>query len=276
MEIINNNSENSIDKFRNGMKTLKQHIEEYLSTAEISSQEVRKFLQKTKVDDVLLTDYLIARNYDAKSAWDTIRQYGECKFQMYPELFHHKISDATRYLVETHCVGVLKNLDNFGRRIVFSDMSKWDTTKTSLDDFTVATVLAAEVFWRRPEILQNGIISICNAEGFGMAHVAQSSISGVKRMTDIAMYSYPVNMKGLYYFNMPYFFTIVFQIFKPLYPTMIQEMMFPCAYNQVPEDILKIASPDILPTWAGGNLSIEEAAEDIEFYEGHATDNGLM
>lgn len=54
-----------------------------------------------------------------------IRRYAENKFQVYPEVFPGDgIPEKVRKLVEGHVLGVLKNRDKFGRRIIFVDMSK--------------------------------------------------------------------------------------------------------------------------------------------------------
>jgi len=248
------------------LKIFKGHIEDYLNKNSTPT-EVTQFIEKTKQDEALLISYLLGRKNKADIAWNTLLHYAKNRFIHYPDVFHSEIPDKLRFIFGEHLLGTLKNTDKFGRRIVFCDLAKWNPATLHIKDYLIAAVVAAERLWRRPEVIKNGVIYIENAEGFGIAHAKQHTVSHVIRLRDIFLYSYPVACKGIFALNMPYLFALLCRICKPMFPKKLQSRIFLYSANQNPTDLFDMASEEILPTFVGGKLPIEEAAEDISFYD---------
>ncbi|CAL8116937.1 unnamed protein product [Orchesella dallaii] len=254
-----------------GLVEMKKHIEDYLIGEKLkkdSCPKVSQFLEKAKLDNQLLLDYVQARKNNVDCAWDTLKMYAENRFKHYPEVFPNEVPrDLIHDLVGRQLLGVLKNRDKFGRRIVFFDMTKWDINHISLDDLTMAGTIAADIFWRDPEVLEGGIVVVENTIGFGLGHAKQHTMGRMLRMRNVFVQSFPISLQGIFYLQMPYLFTLVFKMSKHLFPKKVRSRMFCYSSNQEPTELYDIAPPEILPEWMGGKLSIEEAAEGQEFYE---------
>ncbi|CAL8130280.1 unnamed protein product [Orchesella dallaii] len=193
--------------------------------------QIIQYLQHAQQDNELLLHYLQSRKDNVHDAWNTLRKYTENRFQNYPSVFLVDQHVTFLSIMRKGVYGVLKNRDKFGRGIVFLDSSKWNLTELSVDDLTVGAVVIAETFWREPEVLKNGIIFVQNMGGFGRTHVQQHTIYHLMRIKNIMI-----------------------SLYSP---------------NQSPTELFEIASPEILPKWMGGKLSIEEAFEEVTFFEKH-------
>ncbi|CAL8112283.1 unnamed protein product [Orchesella dallaii] len=254
------------------LKKLKKLIEEYVIEKRLKTdtcQELICHLETIKVDNTLLLDYLRCRKNSVNDAWQTIKTYVESKFIHYSNVFRNEndeISEKARGLLRNHICGMLKNLDKHGRRIIYIDTSKWDINEFSMDHLAAAIIVGCESYWREPEVQKNGIVALTNSDGFSGAHARQFSFYKMMRMRNI-LKCFPISVKRCFYLKTHITMRISANLFKSLLPGKLASRIYIYSPNEKATQLNEIASPEILPDWMGGTLSVEEASVDVSYWE---------
>ncbi|CAL8112287.1 unnamed protein product [Orchesella dallaii] len=274
---------------------LKRLIEGYIIEGKLKTDTCQKLichLEKIKGDTKLLLDYIRCRKDNVNDAWQTIKTYVECRFIHYSNFFrdeNDEITEKTRWLIRKHVCGMLKNLDKHGRLIIYIDTSKWDINEFSMDDVATAIIVGCESYWREPSVQNNGIVVVTNSGGFSGAHAKRFNLHKMIRLRNIHK-SFPVSLQGIFGLEMNITMRISTNLVMPLFPRKLTSrvsllmhhdtplvirkhkydaflQLYTYSPNEKPTELHEVASPEILPDWMGGKLSIEEASEDESYLE---------
>ncbi|ODM88951.1 Retinaldehyde-binding protein 1 [Orchesella cincta] len=221
--------------------------------------EVREYIASVFEDDSILLIYLKGRKYRVNHAWETLKRKAEILCNDYPEYFPETLPKAGFPLINNHVYGILKARDKLGRRIVCFNSGKWDPKETSLDELVGVGTYLVDLMLTDEDFLNSGMVFIQNHEDIGMKHVKEYSLHKMLRLLDIYCYAYPIQIKGIYHLNVPFYARYVYKIIRPFLPKKIKERIIISSNDQKFDVLHEQLSPQILPKFLGGHLENEEA-----------------
>ncbi|ODM88950.1 Retinaldehyde-binding protein 1 [Orchesella cincta] len=243
---------------RDVLVELRRLITEFLYGGE-GTPEVREYIASVYEDDSKLLIYLKGRKYRVNHAWETLKRKAEIICNDYPEYFPETLPKSAFQLINNHVYGALKARDKLGRRIICFNAGKWDPKEISVDELAGVVTHHLDLMLTDEDVLSNGIVYIQNCEDIGMKHVKEYSLHRMLRMLDIFCYAYPIQIKGIYYLNVPFYARYVYKIIRPFLPKKIKERLIISSNDQKFAALHDQLSPRILPKFLGGHLENEEA-----------------
>jgi len=255
----------SLEKEGEGLLEIQRLNKEFLNSNK-ASDSVRRYLEEASENEDLLLRFLRGRKYRSQHAWDTLKRYAEVRFDLYPEVFPEAFPEVLCNLKENPILGVLKSRDSLGRRILFTDATKWNPDQYPMEVFTIAFVQLAEGLLLDEDGLNNGFVYIQQCSGVGMKLVREYSLRAIRRLVNVFWYAFPLKIKVIYYVNVPTILSCAFEIARPFLTKKIKERLHIVGPGKDPQQVYDETIPlDILPKCLGGTLEIHEAVDSSFF-----------
>ncbi|CAL8116913.1 unnamed protein product [Orchesella dallaii] len=252
MEIIKNEQD--------GVAEIRGLIKEFLNGGE-GSPKVREYLSSVIDDDSLLLIYLKGRKCRVKHAWETLKRKAEVRFNEYPEVFPETPPESCYQLQKKGGTGVLKERDEFGRRVICFNTVDWDPDEMSIQQLTTTLTFFMDKILMDEDAITNGILMVQNCDQVGWKHAKEYTLPVMLRFLNIFWYAYPFKFEGLYYFNCPSYVRYIFNMMKPFLPKKIKERLIISTKDKKFDLLHTKLSPKILPKFLGGDLGNHDALE---------------
>lgn len=113
-------------------------------------------------------------------------------------------------------VNVLKNTDQFGRRILIVNCGElWDPSKIPADDVFRMLYMVHIAAQLEEETQVRGVVCIMDFDGLSMKQVKALSPSFSKRLLTFIQDAMPLRMKEVHFVKQPFIFKLVWSLFKP-------------------------------------------------------------
>ncbi|CAL8126768.1 unnamed protein product [Orchesella dallaii] len=235
---------------------LKTAIKVHIVNRSSLSDNVRRALDEDASDETLLLRFIRGRKLEVDKALDSVVRYEEIRCDIYPEVFPSDIPDYVRYIFDNRILSVLSNKDDLGRTIILFSAVNWDVSVVGLEEVICAGRYLVDALMETEEFLTKGGILLGDCKEGSLSHAKQYTISAIVKFVNVFWKAYPIQVKGLYYVNAPFFVKPVFGIVKPFLPSKLKErMLITSGVTELHERV----SPDILPETFEGKLSIEES-----------------
>ncbi|ODM92248.1 Retinaldehyde-binding protein 1 [Orchesella cincta] len=231
------------------LKELKLLNKDFLQST-TGSVSVRKYLEEASEKDDLLLRFLRGRKYNGKRAWETLKHYAEVRFDIYPEVFPQNYPVQVHALRENPILGVLKHRDSLGRRIMVMNAADWNPEEYSLEILTIASIVMIEKLLLDDDGLSNGIVYIQQCSGVGMKQAQQYTLRAMRRLVSVFWYAFPLQIKGLYFVNVPTILSCAFAMLHILGP------------GTDYQNVYTTISLDTLPKCLGGTLELQDAIDN--------------
>ncbi|ODN00165.1 Retinaldehyde-binding protein 1 [Orchesella cincta] len=236
---------------------LKTALKVHLVNCSSLSEPVRRALNEHASDETLLLRFIRGRKLDVDKAFDSIVRYAEIRWDIYPEVFPDEIPHSVRTIYDKRILSVFNEKDALGRTIVVFAAENWDASEISLEEIICAGRYLVDALIETSDFLTKGGILLCDCKGGSLSHAKQYTIPNILKFVNVFWKAYPIQIKGLYYVNAPFFVKPVFGVVKPFLPSKLKErVLITSGVTELHERV----SPEILPAESfGGKLSIEEA-----------------
>lgn len=113
-------------------------------------------------------------------------------------------------------INVLKNCDQFGRRVLIVNCGAiWDPSLVPADDVFRMLYMVHIAAQLEEETQIRGVVCIMDFDGLSMKQVKALSPSFSKRLLTFIQDAMPLRMKEVHFVKQPFIFKMVWSLFKP-------------------------------------------------------------
>jgi len=176
-----------------------------------------------------------------------------------PEIFARLYPSNVYRSLETGMTGILKNRDDEGRQVIFFRVGLWNPDEIPVDDMLLCLMILGWEMLALKETQLQGVVVILDAKGFGLKHAKTGTPANVQKYADLILRASPFKCKGGHILYAPRLFNMSLSLVKMFLPQKLRKRIH--LHGDSVEDLHEFIRPEILPTWAGGQLSDEDAID---------------
>lgn len=245
-------------------------IRELRETPEIVAQSVKELKALLGADttihydtsDTFLQIFLRPTKYFPKSAFELMKRIAEYRFKYKDIVANLMPGDEAITFTEHDIVNILKDRDQFGRRILVINAGKsWDTSKVTNDQLLRCLYILHLAAMLEPQTQVKGLVVIMNLKDMGMKQVTAFSPSFAVRLMAFIQDAMALRLKELHMIHNPMVWNVAWKIIKPLQTEKTNKRTHFHASNM--ESLHKFISADHLPEDFGGKKAkIDYSAKD--------------
>ncbi|CAL8100749.1 unnamed protein product [Orchesella dallaii] len=216
------------------------------------------------INDVFLMAFIKGRKHNVTVAYKTIQKYVDVRRRKYVQFFSKLSPMSLIYMYDLpRFMAVLKERDpRTGCLVVVLRPPKdLSAVGSPFEDVLSLCALAIDEFVYMDEVVNNGLIVVACGEGFGLTHMKELTPGRMKMTVDITYNAYPFYLKQVHVVQCSTFFNATMNIVKPFLPRKVRERI---VIHKTLESFHEAFSPDVVPSWLGGNRSEED---DWEVYD---------
>ncbi|XP_070603955.1 alpha-tocopherol transfer protein isoform X2 [Erythrolamprus reginae] len=176
---------------------------------EESPEEIRQ----SDLSDACLIRFLRCRDFDSNLAWKVFKNYHQWRREC-PEIIANLHPPSVLGLLQTGYIGILKERDPSGSRVVFYRIARWDPKIFTVYDLFRVSVMLSELLVRETDTQRNGVKVIFDLKGWKFAHAFQITPAVTRKIAFALTDGFPLKVRGLHLIREPVIFYHVFNLIK--------------------------------------------------------------
>ncbi|XP_033011191.1 alpha-tocopherol transfer protein [Lacerta agilis] len=213
------------------------------------------------LSDAFLVRFLRARDFDGELAWKLLKNYHKWRAE-FPEIVGDLRPSSVLSLMKAGYLGVLKERDPAGSKVLIYRIAKWDPKTFTAFDLFRLSLIASELIVRELETQRNGVKGIFDLQGWRFAHAFQISPTVAKIIAAAITDAFPLKARGIHLINEPLLFHPVFALIKTFLSEKIKARIHMHGNNYV-HTLQQHFPASILPKEYGGEaVSIETLSQE--------------
>uniref|UniRef100_A0A8C5SIZ9 Alpha tocopherol transfer protein n=1 Tax=Laticauda laticaudata TaxID=8630 RepID=A0A8C5SIZ9_LATLA len=131
-----------------------------------------------------------------------------------PEITGNLHPPSILSLLQTHYIGILKERDPSGSRVVFYRIAQWDPQIFTAYDLFRVSIMLSELIIREPDTQRNGVKTIFDLQGWKFAHAFQITPAVIRKIAFVLTDGFPLKVRGIHLIREPLIFYHVFNLIK--------------------------------------------------------------
>ncbi|KAM3841841.1 alpha-tocopherol transfer protein [Vipera latastei] len=193
------------------------------AVAALRRKAVEENLQVRQPDlsDACLIRFLRCRDFDSNQAWKVLKNYHKWRREC-PEMTANLHPPSVLSLLQTGYLGISKERDPSGSRVIIYRIAQWDPKIFTVDDLFRVSVMLSELIVREPDTQRNGAKSIFDLQGWKFAHAFEITPAVTRKITYVLTDGFPLKVRGIHLIREPVIFYHVFNLIKHLLPEKIK------------------------------------------------------
>ncbi|XP_013915564.1 PREDICTED: alpha-tocopherol transfer protein isoform X1 [Thamnophis sirtalis] len=178
-------------------------------------------VRQSDLSDACLIRFLRCRDFDSDLAWKVFKNYHKWRRDC-PEIIANLHPSSSLSLLQTGYIGILKERDPCGSRVVIYRIARWDPKIFTAYDLFRVSIMLSELLAREPDTQRNGVKAIFDLQGWKFAHAFQVTPAVTKKITFALTDGFPLKVRGIHLIREPIIFYHVFNLIKLLLPEKIK------------------------------------------------------
>ncbi|XP_026561944.1 alpha-tocopherol transfer protein [Pseudonaja textilis] len=189
------------------------HVRAAIAALRCRAVEENLEVRQSDLSDARLIQFLRCRDFDSNLAWKVFKNYHKWKKE-YPEITGNLHPPSVLSLLQTRYVGLLKERDPCGSRVVFYRIAQWDPKIFTAYDLFRVSIMVSELVIREPDTQRNGVKTIFDLQGWKFAHAFQITPAVIRKIAFVLTDGFPVKVRGIHLIREPLIFYHVFNLIK--------------------------------------------------------------
>ncbi|XP_063155403.1 alpha-tocopherol transfer protein [Candoia aspera] len=237
------------------------HVRAAVAKLRRKAMEENLQVRQSDLSDTRLICFLRCRDFDDNLAWKVFKNYHKWRME-YTEISTSLQPSSVLGLLQAGYLGVLKERDSSGSRVLLYRIAQWDPKIFTPDDIFCVSLMSSELLARELDTQRNGVKVIFDLQGWKYAHAFQFTPVVVKKIAVILTDGFPLKIRGIHIINEPLTFYHIFNLVKHLLPEKIKSRIHLHGNNSA-HGLQKYMPASILPKeYYGEAGSAEELSKE--------------
>ncbi|XP_055946300.1 retinaldehyde-binding protein 1-like [Argiope bruennichi] len=234
----------------------KQELNETESTRSSSIKQLRELIKKEKnfqcrMDDEFLLQYLRARKFNVKKAFDRLQTFYQMVSKSFSDVFLHMDEESAKKAIRTGFMSHLPYRDKDGAAIVGFKMSNWNTEE--LDAFSVMNccgiVIQSAIDYPATQVC--GVQLLIDCKGTSVQHMTCLTPRLLYLVSKGLRGAMAIRFKGVHLINASAIFRYLWAIINVFLTEKLRKRIH--FHDNNLENLHKYIPKEILPTEYGGD-----------------------